>query len=221
VRVIVTRPRGRADALADALRSEGFDVVVCPLVELVPIGPDRIDVSGYDWVVVTSAYGAEQLAFRYEGDLPRVAAVGPATAEALREHGLDVALVARAPSQEGLVAEFPRPAGRVVFVGAAGARDVLERELGADTLAVYETRTLRPDSPPSGDLVVLASGSAARGWAALGVHVPAISIGPQTTSVAAAAGVEIVCEAQSPDVRGLVDCATAWRASSRSSPTSG
>jgi uroporphyrinogen-III synthase len=221
VRVIVTRPRGRADTLAEALQREGFDVVVCPLVELLSIGPERIDVSGYDWVVVTSAYGAEQLATRRGGALPRVAAVGPATAEALQVHGVAADLVARVSSQEGLVAEFPQPAGRVLFVGAIGARDVLQRELGAELRAVYETRPLRPDPLPTGDLVVLASGSAARAWSALGIELPAITIGPQTTAVAAAAGVEVVCEATRPTVQGLVDCATAWRASSRSSPTSG
>jgi uroporphyrinogen-III synthase len=221
VRVIVTRPRDRAAPLADALRREGFDVEICPLTELVPIGPERIDVSGYDWVVVTSAFGAEQLAARHEGELPRVAAVGPATAHALRQRAVVAEFVPRAASQEGLVAEFPRPAGRVLFVGAAGARDLLQQKLGAEFCAVYETRQLRPKPLPTGDLVALASGSAARAWSELRIDLPAISIGPQTTSVAAAAGIEVVSEAQTPDVEGLVDCAAAWRASSRSSPTSG
>jgi len=221
VRVIVTRPRERAGLLAEALHAADFEVVLCPLVELVPTGPERIDVAGYDWVIVTSAFGAEQLARRREGEPTRVAAVGPATAASLEAHGLRVDLVATVPSQEGVLSDLPRPLGRVLFVGAAGARALLARELDADVVVAYETRLVRPDPVPEGDLVVLASGSAARAWAALAVDLPAISIGPQTTAVAAAAGIDIACEARSPDVQGLVDCATAWRASSRSSPTSG
>lgn len=216
MRVIVTRPRERAGSLVEALASEGFDVEICPLIEVVPIDDGPIEVAGYDWVVVTSAFGAEQLAQRHAGYLPRVAAVGAATAQTLTERGIPVDFVPSVANQEGLAAELPRPAGRVLFVGAANARDVLRSELGADVRAVYRTRVLRPDPAPGGDVVILASGSAARAWGALGLDVPAISIGAQTTAAALAAGVEIVCEAKTPDVQGLVDCATAWRGSSRS-----
>ena len=183
MRVIVTRPRERAGPLVDALREQGFDVELCPLVELVPVGPERIDVSGYDWVVVTSAFGAEQLALRRSGDLPRVAAVGPATGRALRDHGIEPALVPRVASQEGLLAELPRPAGNVLFVAAAEARDLLTRELGADVCVSYVTRPLLPARRPAGDAVVLAYGSAARAWAALGIELPGISSGAQTSAM--------------------------------------
>src|SRR6266545_1047751 len=118
--------------------------------------------------------------------------------------------------RRGLVPELPRPAGRVLFVGAEGTGELLESELDAEVRAVYRTRERVPDSPPAGELVLLASGSAARAWAKLGLDLPAISIGPQTTAAAIGAGVEIVSEARTPDVQGLVDCAAAWRDSLRS-----
>jgi uroporphyrinogen-III synthase len=93
---------------------------------------------------------------------------------------------------------------------------LLESELGADVRAAYRTRELVPNVMPSGDIVLLASGSAARAWAKLRIDLPAISIGPQTTAAAVAAGVSVVGEAHTPDARGLVDCAAAWRDSSRS-----
>jgi len=216
VRVIVTRPQERAAALVAALESEGFDVELCPLIETVPVDDGPIDVADYDWVVVTSAAGAEELARRRRGAMPNVAAVGSATAQALAANGIPVDFVPTVASQEGLVAEFPRPAGRVLFVGAEEAGDLVETTLGAEVRVAYRTRALRPPRLPEGDVVVLASGSAARAWAALGVDLPAISIGRSTTATALAAGVEIVCEARTPDVDGLVDCATAWRDSSRS-----
>jgi uroporphyrinogen-III synthase len=91
----------------------------------------------------------------------------------------------------------------VLFVGAEGSRRTLIDALGADFRPLYRTRLLRPD-PPDGDLVVLASGSAARSFAELGVDIPAVSIGPQTTRAARAAGVKIVAEARTHDLDGLV-----------------
>jgi uroporphyrinogen-III synthase len=216
VRVIVTRPADRAAQLVAALERAGFEVDVCPLIETVPIDDGPIEVIGYDWIVVTSSAGAQELARRHRGSLPQVAAVGAATAETLADHGIPVDFVPSVASQEGLVAEFPRPAGRVLFVGAEAAGDLLESVLGAEVRAVYRTRSLRPSRQPRGDVVLLASGSAARAWADLGLEQPAISIGRVTTAAALEAGVEVVCEARTPDVQGLVDCATAWRDSSRS-----
>jgi uroporphyrinogen-III synthase len=216
VRVIVTRPKAQAGALVEALRSRGFEPVVFPLLEIEPIDDGPIDLTGYDWVIVTSANGAEELARRRQGELPRVAAIGPQTAAVLRERGLPTDFVPSTASQEGLVEEFPRPVGRALFVGAESARRVLADELPADFRAVYRTVERIPGKSPGGELVLLASPSAAHAWAKVDPGVPAITIGPQTTSAARAAGLSVAAEAETPDVRGLVDCAAAWLASSRS-----
>jgi uroporphyrinogen III methyltransferase/synthase len=205
VRVIVTRPEGQADELAEELRARGHEVVLCPLVRIEPLADEPIDGSAYDWIVVTSANGAHELARRLRGRPARLAAVGPATAEALSAHGLAADLVPRESSQEGLLAELPRPAGRVLLAAAEGAGRLLVDELGADFAPLYRTLELRPAEPPAGDLVVLASGSAARAFAALAIDVPAVSIGPQTTAAARAAGLRVVAEAGTADVAGLVD----------------
>jgi uroporphyrinogen-III synthase len=204
MRVIVTRPRAQAGPLVDALRAAGFEPVVCPLVELEPIDDGPIDVAGYDWVIVTSANGAEQLARRHRGYLPRVAAIGAATAGALANLGIEVDFVPTEPSQEALVAELPRPTGLVLFVAAEEARGLIVSELDADFRPVYRTRRLRPDPPPEGDLVVLTSPSAADALSALGLDVPVVTIGPQTTTAARAHGARVVAQAQTRDVAGLV-----------------
>jgi uroporphyrinogen-III synthase len=215
VRVIVTRPPAQAEELAEALRNAGFEPVLCPLLEIEPIDDGPIDLDGYDWVIVTSANGAAELARRHAGPLPRIAAVGEATAAALVEQGLEVSFVPSVSSQEGLLAELPRPVGRALFVGAAGARRLIADELPADFRAVYRTLELTPEAPV-GDLVLLASPSAARAWEKLGARLPAITIGPQTTAAARLAGLDVVAEAKAQDVAALVDSAAAWRASSRS-----
>jgi uroporphyrinogen-III synthase len=217
MRAVVTRPREQADPLISALRAAGFDPVACPLIEIEPIDDGPIDVHRYDWVVVTSANGAAELARRRLGAPARVAAVGDATAAALAEHGISADFVPKVSSQEGLLAEFPQPAGRVLFVAAENARTLLAEQLPAEFRAVYRTVESPPVRAPDGDLVLLASPSAARVWAKLGSSLPAVTIGPQTTAAARASGVEVVAEAKTQDTRGLVDSAAAWRdASSRS-----
>jgi uroporphyrinogen-III synthase len=202
MRVIVTRPRAQAQPLAEALAARGAEVVECPLIEVERVSDEPVDGTGYDWVIVTSPNGAAELARRGR-NLPRLAAVGPWTAEALRAHGLEPAFVPRESTQDGLLRELPRPAGRVLFAAAEGARRGPVAELGADFVALYRTRELTPELP-AGDLVVLASASAARAYAAAGGTAPAVSIGPETSTAARAAGLAVAAEARTHDLDGLV-----------------
>jgi uroporphyrinogen-III synthase len=204
LRVIVTRAADRMEPLAGRIERLGHEVVRCPLIALEPVGPETIDLDGYDWVLVTSAYGAQQLLQRARGPWPRVAGIGPGTATALRAAGVEPSLVPRVSTQEGLLAELPRPAGRVLFAGAESARRLLPDELEAEFVPLYRTRELRPDPPPEGDFVVLASSSAAHAFAALGLDLPAVSIGPETTRAAEAAGIRVAAEANPHDLDGLV-----------------
>jgi uroporphyrinogen-III synthase len=214
LRVIVTRAAEQIEPLAGRIEELGHEVVRCPLIELEPAGPDAVDLDGYDWAIVTSAFGAGELARRVHGRWPRVAAIGPGTAAVLRESGIEPALVPRVSTQEGLLAELPRPAGRVLFAGAERARRLLLDELGADFVPLYRTRELRPQPPPEGDLVVLASSSAANAFAALGVEALTVTIGPETTRAAQGAGLTVVDEADPHDLDGLV--AAVARAAARS-----
>ena len=199
MRVVVTRPRGQEEELVRGLVALRHEVVHCPLLEIEPLADEPIDVSGFDWVIVTSVNGARELRRRLNGEPKRVAAIGQATADAFG--GAD--LVPAVSTQEGLLAELPRPAGRVLFAGAEGARRLLVDELGAEFVPLYRTRELAP-APPEGDLVVLASASAARAFGRLGSEIPAVTIGPQTTEAAREAGVEVVREASTHDVAGLL-----------------
>lgn len=205
MKIVVTRPEGRGEEFVRRLSPLGHEVVCCPLVRTERVGPERIDVSPYDWVVLTSRTAVDELALRAIPPWPRVAAVGPGTAAALRLHGLEPAVVASVSTQEGLLAALPRPAGRVLFAGAEDARELLARELRADVVPLYRTEELRPEHFPPADLVVLASPSAARAYAAAAVGAPAVSIGPQTTEAARRAGVAVVAEAVSHDIDGLLD----------------
>ena len=207
-RVVVTGTEEGAGRLVGRLRAAGLEVKECPLVRAAPIAGPPIAAAGYDWVVLTSRLAVELLFRRLDGPLPAVAVVGPGTAEALRAHGVEPALVAERSTQEGLLEELPRPAGRVLFAGAEGARALLPSSLEADVVALYRTVEIQPGSFPDADLVVLASASAARSFAALGLALACVSIGPVTSAEARGLGLRVVAEARSHDLDGLVEAIT-------------
>ena len=120
-----------------------------------------------------------------------------------RRHGIVPAFVATVSTGELWVAEFPRPVGRVIFLAAENSRRGPIDALEADFVPLYSTVLLEPE-PPEGDVVVLASGSAARAYSFIGGAAPAVSIGPETTRVAGSVGIEVVVEAKTHDLDGLV-----------------
>jgi uroporphyrinogen-III synthase len=204
MRVLVTR-----EELVARVESLGHDAVLCDLIRVEPLGEEPVDARAYDWLVVTSRNGARELARR--GVIAnRIAAIGPATAEALASHGLHVDLVAATHTQEGLRDELPD--GTALLAAAEGARQGV---LQADFLPLYRTIELRPDVPDA-DVALLMSGSAARALAATGARLPVVAIGPQTAAEARAAGLEVIAVATSHDLEGLVE---ALRSSSWSSPS--
>jgi uroporphyrinogen-III synthase len=204
MRVLVTR-----EELVARVEALGHEAVLCELIRVESLGDAPVDAGAYDWLVVTSRSGAHELG-RRGVTANRIAAIGPATAEALRSHGLTVDLVAATHTQEGLRDELPE--GTVLLAAAEGARrDVLD----ADFLPLYRTIELLPDAP-AGDVALLMSGSAARALAATGARMPVVAIGPQTAAEARAVGLEVAAVAATHDLDGLVE---ALRSGPWSSPS--
>ncbi|HKU55582.1 MAG TPA: uroporphyrinogen-III synthase [Gaiellaceae bacterium] len=193
MRVLVTR-----EELVARVEALGHEAVFCELIRVEPLGDDPVDARAYDWLVVTSRNGAHELA-RRGVTANRIAAIGPATAEALRSHGLAVDVVAATHTQEGLREELPE--GTLLLAAAEGARrDVLD----ADFLPLYRTVELRPEVPAT-DVALLMSGSAARALAAAGAQVPIVAIGPQTAAESRTFGLDVVAVAVTHDLDGLVE----------------
>jgi uroporphyrinogen III methyltransferase / synthase len=189
MRVAVTR-----EDLAERVAALGHEPVLAELIRVEPLGDEPVDASGYDWLVVTSANGAHELG-RRGVRANRIAAIGPATAAALREHGLPVDLVPETHTQEGLRDALPD--GRLLLAAAEGARrDVI----AADFVALY--RTVELPQAVDADIALLMSGSAAR---ALRTQMPVIAIGPQTADEARRLGLDVVAVAEPHTVGGLVE----------------
>jgi uroporphyrinogen-III synthase len=162
-RILITRARHQAGRLAEALEGLGAEVLRLPTIEIVP--PEtyaHLDavlevISGFDWLIVTSANGAAALADRlrflgiHAGRLAhlQVAAIGPATAVAIGHIGLKVSAMPDEYVAEAVVAMLKeKVAGRrVLLARAAIARDVIPEQLrqcGADIHVVEAYRTVIP-----------------------------------------------------------------------------
>jgi uroporphyrinogen III methyltransferase / synthase len=236
-RVVVTRARAQASGLAAALRSLGAEVVELPAIRIEP----RLDsgevkqavdaIQSYALICLTSANGAQLLfealaAARLDARAlaqATVAAIGPGTAAALREHGIEADIVPERSVAEALVEALAEVevSGRPVLVArAAEARDVLPdalRDRGADVdvVALYETVAEVPDpealeAAQAADYVTFTSSSTVRNLmqAVDGRFPPqarVVSIGPITSEAAREAGLSVDVEAERHDVDGLLE----------------
>jgi uroporphyrinogen III methyltransferase / synthase len=144
MRIALTRPREQSARLAATLRQAGADVVITPSICIVPrelspaIHRELEMLSGYDWVVFTSANGVGtfmQLLFEMKLDARalancRIAAIGTRTADALLAAGLRADTVPGEFTQESLSHALRVTRGdRVLIPRASVARDVLEKSL--------------------------------------------------------------------------------------------
>jgi uroporphyrinogen-III synthase/uroporphyrinogen III methyltransferase/synthase len=246
-RVLVPRPSTGRSPAEVALAAAGAEAVVVPLIETVPPeDPTELDdallalESGwYGWLVVTSAAAVPVLVDRAAesaGSLTqliadghvRVAAIGPGTARALREVGVEPDLVPRGQSSSrALVEAWPSPTepARVLFprgdLAASTVTDGL-RARGWDVTDVVAYRTVSAAPPPQDvreawadgtiHAALLTSASTVRELAAqLGAPPTStllIGIGPATAAEAARLNLPLAGVATEQTMLGMVDALT-------------
>ena len=220
LRVAVTRDEPAEGPLSTALREHGLEPIACPAVRELP-APDPAELrqtalaaDDYDWIVASSARAVHALIEARGGlTLPaelKAAAVGEATAGALRAGGIRDVFVAGEPGAEGLLRALrrvgPWRGKRVLMPRAAEGRDVLAnglRDAGAvvDEVVAYVTaaelgesiRMIWERERPIA--AVISSPSAVRalnealGTDALRALNAVVAIGPTTGAALAALGI--------------------------------
>jgi uroporphyrinogen III methyltransferase/synthase len=242
-RVVVTRARDQAAALTARLHAAGADTVELPVIRVVDPSDDgaalraaAARVHEYDWVVLTSANGAERLCRELRDarafGAARVAAIGPGTAAALRQWGVAADLLPARFVAESMVEAFPSGAGRVLLPRAAVARDVLPDGLRAKGWTVDVVEAYRTERPPvtdgmrasarTADAVTFTSSSTVTNFLeTVGVDaVPRVvaCIGPVTAETARRRGLHVDIEAVEHTVDGLVDALVAHLGQPRPGP---
>ena len=231
--VLVTRPGGQGASLARRLRALGAEAIEAPTIEVE--GPDPGgDLDGaildaadgrFAWTVFTSGAGVRAWFERAEAlgagpPASAVAAVGEATADALRARGVRPSLVPPEFTTESLAAAFPQGGGRVLLARADLATADLEEALrakGWDPARVdaYRVRLAEALPVPAADAlgkgrvdaVTFSSPSTVEGFVRLTDRPwpPAVCIGPVTARAARRAGLEVAAEAAPHTEEGLVD----------------
>jgi uroporphyrinogen III methyltransferase/synthase len=225
--VAVTRARAQVSGRAARLRALGADVSEAPAIRIVPLEGAAPDLAPYDLICLTSPNGVRLLFDRLTaaGRDARalagatVAAIGPGTARALREHGIVADVVPERFVAEALVEALEGvPVRRALVARAAEARDVLPDALRArgaevDVVALYETvaETLTSEEVErarAADYVTFTSSSTVRYFldavGDVGVRSRLVSIGPVTSVALRERGLTPHIEAERHDIDGLV-----------------
>jgi uroporphyrinogen III methyltransferase/synthase len=238
-RIVVTRATQQAPALSEKLRELGADMIEMPATQIARLDPAPLraaidKISDNDWLIFTSQNAVaifwEQLLGRGRDARAlaglKIAAVGPATAGALLEHGITVDVIPQRFVAEALLeimrARDDVAGSKVLYVAAEGARDALPmglREIGADLTVIEAYRSIadgegaeklaRAIEAGKVDLATFTSASAVRGYIdavgeELALKVPAAAIGPQTSDALREAGIEVKAEADEATIDGLV-----------------
>ena len=239
-RIVVTRTRVQAGALTEQLRGLGADVIELPTIRIEPPTDLRAfaelvqDAHAYDWIVFTSPNGVNaffDLFYKLYDDAreigaARIAAIGPATAQRIKDFHMHVDLQPPEFVAESLAREFRKQGGvenlRILIARAEKARDVLPKELSAlgaivDEGFAYRTVPETRDElgarrrllQEGADLITFTSSSTVENFLALGLPWPAkmqvASIGPITSQTAREHGLEVAVEARRHDIPGLVE----------------
>jgi uroporphyrinogen-III synthase len=157
-RIAVTRAEGQAAGLLARLRALGAEPIASPTIaiappqDFAPLDTAIGRLAEYDWLIVTSANGANALLDRMaalgQGPIElahlTIGAIGPATAEALAEQGLHASFVPSAYVAESILAEIGELAGKRILLPRADiARETLAAGLRARGAAVDEIAAYR------------------------------------------------------------------------------
>jgi uroporphyrinogen-III synthase len=244
-RVLVTRPHAQAVDLVHRLQALGAVPITFPTIRIEApadhyAGLDAAlrQLATFDWVVFTSVNGVVHvwqrlaaLALDTQTFIPlRLAAIGPATADALVTRGVRVDVVPERYVAEALLTAIPHPAGqRFLLPRAAGARDTLQVGLlaaGAEVVEVHAYRTLPAELSPEAlaalehgiDVLTFTSSSTVRHFVAqvgaeraqaLTTRAVVVAIGPITAHTAHELGLPVHAVATEYTIGGLVEALVA------------
>jgi uroporphyrinogen III methyltransferase/synthase len=238
-RIVVTRTRKQASELSEQLRALGADIIELPTIRIEPPTDLREfaelvqDAHIYDWIVFTSANAVEaffKIFFKLYDDAreiggAKIAAIGPATAQRVKDFHLHVDLQPEEFVGEAVVREFHKQGDlenlRILLARAEKARDVLPKQLsslGAIVDEAFAYRTVAETRDNTGarrrlleegaDLITFTSSSTVENFLALGLPWPermqVASIGPITSKTARDHGLKVAVEARRHDIPGLV-----------------
>ena len=243
-RIVVTRAVEQSEALVAELRTSGATAVLLPMVRFAPPEDLRAldgvlrTLRSFDWIFLTSQNALRALEDRCRllglslreltAGVP-IAAVGPATADAAQEVGLEITYIAVKHQGVALARELAdRVRGQRVLLPRSdrASQDLIDvlKQLGAEVTEVVAYRTLSPNEAEmrafeaevdrGADAILFFSPSAvhhlrdilgAARFVILSRHAAFTAIGPVTEKAVRATGVERVISAKETHVTAVID----------------
>ncbi len=161
-KILVTRPAGQANMLASLIEQQGGEVILLPVIDIVPV--DVVEWQVWqpqltDWLVFVSPNAVSCFMAGYQGQLPehiKLVAAGEGTAQAMRQHGLQVDLQPELSNgSEGLLplAQWQQmQQQQVIIVRGNGGRELMAdtlRDRGAQVSFLEVYRRELPTLPAS------------------------------------------------------------------------
>ena len=226
-RIIITRPEERGKELSRILRDKGAEVILLPTISthIIPNALDGVNISGWDWIGFTSVTGVEalfELLSKSGRDIreiggAKIAAIGSATMEALRSHGLKVDYVPKVYDGRHLAEGLCELGGKILMLRAEnGTPDIeevfIKYGIANRQVCIYGTRYVKLTRVPQyADIIIFTSSSTVRGFAAsTGTlrEAEAVCIGRQTADEAVRAGFTRIKIAEQADITSLVKACT-------------
>ena len=232
--VVVTRAESRGRGLRGELEQLGLAVLHWPVIGVEEADPagweaQRYTVGTFDWIVFTSAHAVEAVTDALPSPPAgvRIAAVGPSTADTLRERGWPIDLLGHGPGAEGLVdalGEVGVRNRRVLYPASSRSLRTLQEglaRLGADVVRFVAYRIVRAtldvdacrrsiEHRAVGAITFASPSAVIELERALGPEdfkrllgtAPAVAIGPTTSAALGARGCAPII-AETPTLRGL------------------
>jgi uroporphyrinogen-III synthase len=166
VTVLVTRPHGQQAGLVAAIEAAGGRALHFPAIVITPHQQTEAmlrlqHAAAYDWLVFISRNAVEYALPHLPERLPKLVAIGRATATSMQVAGLPVTLVPQRFDSESVLARLPQDmqGQRVLIVRGVGGRETLAeglRQRGATVEFAEVYRRRCPDLPADAFARVLA-----------------------------------------------------------------
>ncbi len=234
-RILITRPAYQAEEFENLLKDLGAEIIRFPTIRLSPIKDSRRireaieGLGGFDCLIFTSANGVRIFFKNIKKKIhlskikdKKICAIGPKTARELKRKGLNVSLMPKIFTQEGILEIFKkirRGIKKILLINSKLSRPVLEKglkKLGleVDAVPIYETKI------PGGmkkikqriDFITFTSPSTVRNFLRMQTkdvlkrllkEAKVASIGPVTSKALRDLGIEVSIEAKEHTIEGL------------------
>lgn len=231
IKVLIPRPVGQTDEMADKLTALGATPIIFPLIKIDAINQDNLKScfgnTDFDWIIFTSSIAVQIF---FESISPKsvrskIAVVGTSTQKAIENLGLKVSFIPSAATAKKLMKEIPLNKGERVLIprskiAGKGVLDILKkRKIEFTEISTYDNTPIDYSQEQVEEIfdkninvIAFTSGSTVDSFVKLlrkykiKLEGPfLIAIGPSTASAIQKHHLEVEAVAEQHNIDGLIE----------------